>query len=58
MEGIKKYGLTDQKRAKGMDLLMKFTQAQHDHPEFMTDKQVLAACSSIFFAGFRPLLSV
>jgi len=36
---------------KGVDLLTKFTQAQHDHPEFMTDDQVLSACNSMVFAG-------
>jgi cytochrome P450 len=25
--------------------------AEHDHPEFMTDKQVLASCTSMIFAG-------
>lgn len=29
----------------------RFTQAQHDHPEFMTDKQVLSSCTSMIFAG-------
>lgn len=36
---------------KGVDLLSKFQQAQRDHPDFMTDKQVLASCTSMIFAG-------
>lgn len=36
---------------RGIDLLTKFTQAQHDHPDFMTDDQVLAASCSMIFAG-------
>ena len=39
------------KPGKGVDLLTKFQQAQHDHPEFMTDQQVLALCTSMIFAG-------
>jgi len=41
----------DEESGKGVDLLMKFTQAQHDHPEFMTDRQVLSSCTSMIFAG-------
>jgi len=51
MEKIRTHGLSDEEAQNGADLLMKFTQAQHDHPEFMTDKQVLAACTSMIFAG-------
>lgn len=36
---------------KNIDLLSKFTQAQHDHPEFMTDDLVLTSCLSMIFAG-------
>lgn len=39
------------KTANGVDLLTKFTAAQHNHPEFMTDKQVLTSCTSMVFAG-------
>ena len=39
------------KTVNGVDLLTKFTAAQHDHPEFMTDKQVLTSCTSMVFAG-------
>jgi len=42
---------TTSKKAKGVDLLTRFTVAQHDHPEFMTDKQVLTSCVSMVFAG-------
>lgn len=51
MEKIKQDGALDEKSERGVDLLMKFTQAQHDHPEFMTDKQVLSSCTSMIFAG-------
>ena len=52
MSKIKAYGIAakDPSRA-GVDLLTKFTQAQHDHPDFMTDKQVLTSCISMVFAG-------
>lgn len=51
MEKIKQNGSLNEASGKGVDLLMKFTQAQHDHPEFMTDKQVLSSCTSMIFAG-------
>lgn len=52
MAKIKAYGLqAPSNNAAGIDLLSKFTQAQHDHPDFMTDTQVLTACVSMVFAG-------
>ncbi|EME49031.1 cytochrome P450-like protein [Dothistroma septosporum NZE10] len=51
MEKIKRDGSLNEGSGKGVDLLMKFTQAQHDHPAFMTDKQVLSSCTSMIFAG-------
>lgn len=51
MEKIKQDGSLNETSGKSVDLLMKFTQAQHDHPEFMTDKQVLSSCTSMIFAG-------
>lgn len=52
MEKIKREGLLEKiGPGKGIDLLSKFTQAQHDHPEFMSDKQVLSSCTSMIFAG-------
>ena len=36
---------------QGVDLLSKFTQAQREHPDVMTDTQVLASCTSMIFAG-------
>ncbi|KAH9832402.1 putative Cytochrome-P450 family protein [Teratosphaeria destructans] len=51
MEKIKQDGLVKLENGRGVDLLTKFTQAQHDHPEFMTDRQVLASCTSMIFAG-------
>lgn len=50
MENIKLHGLPE-KNAAGIDFLSRFTQALHDHPEFMTDAQVLSACASMVFAG-------
>lgn len=35
----------------GVDLLSKFTGAQHDHPDVMTDALVLTTCISMVFAG-------
>ena len=35
----------------GIDLLSKFTQAQHNHPEFMNDAIVLTSTLSMVFAG-------
>ncbi|KAK0260568.1 hypothetical protein LTR01_002444 [Friedmanniomyces endolithicus] len=51
MEKIKQEGSLDEGSGRGVDLLMKFTQAQHDHPDFMTDRQVLSSCTSMIFAG-------
>ena len=39
------------KKNRGVDLLSKFHQAQHDHPDFMTDKQVLSSANSNIIAG-------
>jgi cytochrome P450 len=50
MDHVREHGVVE-KSSKGVDLLTKFTLAQHDHPEFMTDKQVLASCTSMIFAG-------
>ena len=57
MEKIKQDGSLDEESGKGVDLLMKFTQAQHDHPQFMTDKQVLSSCTSMVFAGSETVRS-
>lgn len=51
MEKIKQGGMVERDDGRGVDLLTRFTQAQHDHPEFMTDKQVLSATTSMIFAG-------
>ncbi|OQO03181.1 hypothetical protein B0A48_11436 [Cryoendolithus antarcticus] len=51
MEKVRANGQVDEGSGKGVDLLTKFTQAQHDHPEFMTDRQVLSSCTSMVFAG-------
>lgn len=51
MQKVKETGEIATRPDRGIDLLTKFTQAQHDHPEFMTDAQVLAATTSMIFAG-------
>ncbi|KAF2455867.1 putative P450 monooxygenase [Lineolata rhizophorae] len=55
MAKIREYGLPEKTLAgdngRGVDLMTKFTQAQHDHPDVMTDKQVLTSCTSMVFAG-------
>lgn len=51
MEKVRQHGHADRTGTGGVDFLTKFTQAQHDHPEFMTDRQVLASCTSMIFAG-------
>jgi cytochrome P450 len=55
MRKIREHGLNENSPSRpsgrGIDLLSKFTAAQHDHPEFMTDAQVLTSCTSMVFAG-------
>ncbi|TKA74808.1 hypothetical protein B0A49_02599 [Cryomyces minteri] len=51
MQKIKEGGLVDESSGRGVDLLSKFTQAQHAHPDFMTDTQVLTSTISMVFAG-------
>ena len=51
MEKVKATGEIIERPGRGIDLLTKFTQAQHAHPEFMTDSQVLSASCSMVFAG-------
>jgi len=52
IEKIKAHGLPKSSpNPRGVDLLSKFAQAAHDHPEFMTDMQILASCTSMVFAG-------
>lgn len=41
----------NEKKKHGIDFLTRFRQAQIDHPEFMTDFQVLAASTSLVNAG-------
>jgi len=51
---IKLHGLDSSRTREGggsIDLLSKFAQAAHDHPDFMTDTQVLTSCISMVFAG-------
>lgn len=52
IQKIKTYGLPDDlPNSRGVDLLSKFAQAGHDHPEFMDDTRILTACTSMVFAG-------
>ena len=51
MAKIRETGVVNQPAGRGIDLLTKFNLAQRDHPEFMTDRQVLASCTSMIFAG-------
>lgn len=51
MKTIQQTGVTDEKDGRAVDLLSKFQIAKHDHPDFMTDDQVLAACTSMVIAG-------
>lgn len=51
MRKVRETGEADEGSGKGVDLLTKFTQAQHGHPSFMTDQQVLSSCNSMVFAG-------
>ncbi|KAI5199371.1 benzoate 4-monooxygenase cytochrome-like protein P450 [Aureobasidium subglaciale] len=51
MQKVRETGIVEKRPGRGIDLLTKFNQAQHDHPEFMTDAQVLAASTSMVFAG-------
>ena len=43
MQKVRETGIVEKRPGRGIDLLTKFNQAQHDHPEFMTDAQVLDA---------------
>ena len=51
MEKVKTTGEVVERPGRGIDLLTKFTQAQYNHPEFMTESQVLSASCSMVFAG-------
>ncbi|KAF2712861.1 pisatin demethylase [Pleomassaria siparia CBS 279.74] len=52
IQKIKAFGLPeDEANPRGVDLLSKFAQATHDHPEFMNDTQILTSCVSMVFAG-------
>ena len=51
IQKIKAHGLEDQSNPRGVDLLSKFAQAAHDHPEFMDDTRILSSCTSMVFAG-------
>lgn len=42
---------TESQTPRGIDFLSKFTQAQFEHPDFMTDDLVLTSCLSMVLAG-------
>lgn len=52
MQKVRETGVVNKEReGRGIDLLTKFNQAAYDHPQFMTDAQVLASCTSMILAG-------
>jgi cytochrome P450 len=51
LSAVKDVSLVESQIPHGVDLLSKFTQAQHEHPEFMTDDLVLTSCLSMVLAG-------
>lgn len=50
MAFVKEKGIAAQEN-RGVDLLTKFTQAQFEHPDVMTDDLVLTTCLSMILAG-------
>ncbi|PNS18690.1 Isotrichodermin C-15 hydroxylase [Sphaceloma murrayae] len=51
LDKIMETGKVEEKPGRGIDLLSKFQLARYDHPEFMTQRQVLSSCTSMIFAG-------
>ncbi|GAB7358161.1 hypothetical protein MBLNU230_g0316t1 [Neophaeotheca triangularis] len=51
MQKVRETGKADSTPGRGIDLLTRFEMAHHDHPNFMTDRQVLSSCTSMIFAG-------
>ena len=51
VEGLKDGARAEAQENRGIDLLSKFTQAQHEHPETMNDDLVLTTCLSMVLAG-------
>ena len=51
LSAVKDVSHVESQTPRGVDFLSKFTQAQHEHPEFMTDDLVLTSCLSMVLAG-------
>jgi len=51
LSAVKDVSQAESQIPRGVDLLSKFTQAQHEHPDFMTDDLVLTSCLSMVLAG-------
>lgn len=51
LPSVEELEASHKKSGKGIDFLTRFKQSQIDHPEFMTDFQVLAASTSLVNAG-------
>lgn len=51
VEGLRDGARAEAQENRGVDLLSKFTQAQHEHPETMTDDLVLTTALSMVLAG-------
>jgi cytochrome P450 len=51
LSAVKDISNAESQTPRGVDFLSKFTQAQHEHPDFMTDDLVLTSCLSMVLAG-------
>jgi cytochrome P450 len=51
LQAVKDSSQAEAQENRGVDLLSKFTQAQFEHPETMTDDLVLTTCLSMVLAG-------
>jgi cytochrome P450 len=51
LSAVKDVSQAESQIPRGVDLLSKFTQSQHEHPEVMTDDLVLTSCLSMVLAG-------
>ena len=51
LAALKDASQAESQENRGVDLLSKFTQAQYEHPEIMTDDLVLTTCLSMVLAG-------
>lgn len=51
LSAVKDVSHAESQTPRGVDFLSKFTQAQYEHPDFMTDDLVLTSCLSMVLAG-------